>query len=143
TAPVHMTTDWSNRHMIFSPPHSTIDGLKLQAQPRYLHQWLRRNAAAGRRLTRSEFQAQLQPEPSGQDPNHTDWAMPLPSGATVGDGMFPSKFDFDITTPPDCLNDYVVFNTSLVGSSSSPSIVAFDELYSTQGSAGGFCNQNG
>ena len=142
-APVHMTTDWSNRHMIFSPPHSTIDGLKLQAQQRYVQQWTRRNATAGRRLPRNEFQAQVQPEQSGQDPNHTDWAMPLPSGATVGDGMFPSKFDFDITTPPDCLKDYVVFNTSLVGSSSSPSIVAFDELYSTQGSAGGFCNQNG
>lgn len=141
-SPVHMTTDWSNRHMIFSPPHSTIDGLKLQAQARYLHQSLRRNAAAGRRLSSNEFQAQLQ-QSGQQDPSHTDWAMPLPSGATVGDGMFPSKWDFDITTPPDCLNDYVVFNTSLVGSASSPSIVAFDELYSTQGSAGGFCNQNG
>jgi len=37
----------------------------------------------------------------------------------------------------------VAFTTSLVGSSSAPSIVAFDELYSTQGGAGGLCGASG
>ena len=44
--PVSMTTDWSNRHMVFSAPSSVGESLKLQAEPRYLHQLTRRNAAA-------------------------------------------------------------------------------------------------
>ncbi len=43
--PVHMTTDWSNRHMVYSAPSSLGQALKLQAEPRYLHQWTRRNVA--------------------------------------------------------------------------------------------------
>ena len=41
--PVHMTTDWSNRHMVYSAPSSIGQALKIQAEPRYLHQWTRRN----------------------------------------------------------------------------------------------------
>jgi hypothetical protein len=41
--PVHMTTDWSNRHMVYSAPSSIGQALRLQAEPRYLHQWARRN----------------------------------------------------------------------------------------------------
>jgi hypothetical protein len=44
--PVHMTTDWSNRHMVYSAPSSFADAWRLQAEPRYLHQWTRRNLAA-------------------------------------------------------------------------------------------------
>jgi hypothetical protein len=45
-SPVHMTTDWSNRYMIFSEPSSMAQGWRLQAGPRYLQQWTRRNATA-------------------------------------------------------------------------------------------------
>jgi hypothetical protein len=38
-----MTTDWSNRHMVYSAPSSVADAWRLQAEPRYLHQWTRRN----------------------------------------------------------------------------------------------------
>jgi hypothetical protein len=41
--PVHMTTDWSNRHMVYSSPSSMSQAWRLQAEPRYLHQWTRRN----------------------------------------------------------------------------------------------------
>jgi hypothetical protein len=44
--PVHMTTDWSTRHMVYSAPSSTAQAWRLQAEPRYLHQLTRRNAAA-------------------------------------------------------------------------------------------------
>jgi hypothetical protein len=44
--PVHMTTDWSNRHMVYSAPSSMGHALRLQAEPRYLHQWARRNAVS-------------------------------------------------------------------------------------------------
>jgi hypothetical protein len=42
--PVHMTTDWSNRHMVYSTPSSMAQAWRLQSEPRYIHQWLRRNA---------------------------------------------------------------------------------------------------
>jgi hypothetical protein len=42
--PVHMTTDWSNRHMVYSAPSSQGQGLRLQAEPRYLQQLTRRSA---------------------------------------------------------------------------------------------------
>jgi hypothetical protein len=41
-APVHMTTDWSNRHMVYSSTSSIAQALRLQAEPRYFHQWTRR-----------------------------------------------------------------------------------------------------
>jgi hypothetical protein len=44
--PVHMTTDWSNRHMVYSAPSSMAQAWRLQAESRYLNQWTRRNAAA-------------------------------------------------------------------------------------------------
>jgi hypothetical protein len=44
--PVHMTSDWSNRHMVYSAPSSVAQAWRLQAEPRYLHQWTRRNVAA-------------------------------------------------------------------------------------------------
>ena len=43
--PVHMTTDWSNRHMVYSAPSSMAEAWRLQAESRYLHQWTRRNLA--------------------------------------------------------------------------------------------------
>jgi hypothetical protein len=44
--PVHMTTDWSNRHMVYSAPSSMAQAWRLQAEPRYLHQLTRRTAPA-------------------------------------------------------------------------------------------------
>ncbi len=44
--PVPMTTDWSNRHMVYSAPSSVMQAWRLQFEPRYLHQWVRRNAPA-------------------------------------------------------------------------------------------------
>jgi hypothetical protein len=44
--PVHMTTDWSNRHMVYSAPSSMTQAWRLQAEPRYLHQLARRAAPA-------------------------------------------------------------------------------------------------
>jgi len=46
--PVHMTTDWSNRHMIYSAPSTLAQAWRLQAEPRYLQQLLRRNSAPSR-----------------------------------------------------------------------------------------------
>lgn len=42
-APVHMSSDWSTRHMVYSAPSSMAQAWRLQAEARYLHQWTRRN----------------------------------------------------------------------------------------------------
>jgi hypothetical protein len=44
-----------------------------------------------------------------------DWGESLLAGGTIGVDMFPAKFTFDATATPSCANDYVAFNTSLVG----------------------------
>ncbi len=42
--PVHMTTDWSTRHLVYSAPSSTALTRRLQAEPRYLNQLAMRKA---------------------------------------------------------------------------------------------------
>ena len=127
--------DWSHRHVIFSTAISLDHARNLQQDPRFIHQWLRRNI-------RHEHPHHPVPDP-GPNPIHRDWGVSLGAGGTVGTEMFPAKFSFDVNATPSCANDFVVYNTNLAGSSSKPSIVAFNQLYSTQGSVGGFCNQNG
>ena len=73
-----------------------------------------------------------------------DWGMSLLSATATGAGQFPAKFSFDVNAPPDCTNDFVVFNTNQSGSAATvANVVAFNQLYSTQGSVGGLCAQNG
>ena len=65
-----------------------------------------------------------------------DWSVNLGSGATLGLGVYPAKFSFNISSA-NCGNaatpDFVVYSTSLAGSgvsgSTQASIVAFDNLY--------------
>jgi hypothetical protein len=60
--------------------------------------------------------------------------------------MVPAKFSFDVNaalTATNCTSDYVAFNTSLAASATSPSIVAFDNLYTTQPALGGLCAASG
>src|ERR1019366_3542353 len=43
--PVHLTTDWSHRHLIFSAPSTPGQASKIQREPRYWQQHYRRNVA--------------------------------------------------------------------------------------------------
>ena len=43
--PVHRTSDWSTRHMVYSAPSSPSLARKLEAEPRHMQQWTRRNTA--------------------------------------------------------------------------------------------------
>jgi hypothetical protein len=159
--PSHLPTDWSHRHMVFSPPTSFWQALELQNEPRYWHQWTRRNEWALRSANvhfekndrdrdgdrdhdRHDRDHDGDDAPaSANDSLRRDWAMSLGANGTVGAGQFPAKFSFDVNATPSCTADYVAFTTSLAGSATVPSIVAFDNLYATQGSIGGFCNVNG
>ncbi len=56
-----------------------------------------------------------------------DWSETEGSGGTIGMGHFPATFT---NTAASCTSDFAVYNTSLAGSSSQASIVAFNKLYS-------------
>jgi len=90
--------------MVYSAPSSLAHAWRLQAEPRYVHQWARRNAAA---LLRARG-GRVHIYPSG--PPRIDWGYPLLAGGTSGLGQFPAKFNFDVSAAPDCTNDFVVFN---------------------------------
>jgi hypothetical protein len=56
-----------------------------------------------------------------------DWSETMGSGATTGLGSFPATFTHTTTS---CTADFAIYNTSLAGSSSQASIIAYNELYS-------------
>ena len=160
---ISMVSDWSHQHLVFSAPQSIWHAWRLQGEPRYWHQWSRQNEWALRsanphllsdnghrdhdwdrdRDNDQDDGHEVRGPSQDQNPLHKDWGISLGNLGTVGAGQEPAKFGFDVSAAPNCTADYVAFTTSLVGSSTVPSIVGFDELYSTQGSVGGFCNQNG
>jgi hypothetical protein len=77
--------------------------------------------------------------------SRVDWGASLTAGGSGGLGQFPAKFTFDVTAAPDCVNDFVAYNNTVNFTTTSlgPNIAAFNKLYSTQGSAGGLCAQDG
>ncbi|MGD0497902.1 MAG: hypothetical protein ABSC23_05640 [Bryobacteraceae bacterium] len=58
---------------------------------------------------------------------NADWSEPMGTGATVGAGNYPAKYSFTTSTP-SC-SDFVVFNTSVAGSSTQATILAYTNLY--------------
>jgi hypothetical protein len=90
-----------------------------------------------------------------QSPNNTivappavaraDWGESLTLNGSNGPGQFPAKFTFDVTAAPDCVNDFVVYNNTanFTNVSPGPNIAAFNNLYSTEGVAGGLCAHDG
>ena len=124
--PVHLATDWSHRHLVFSTPKSEEQRIRLLSNPRYVQQGIRRNAenkghGDAWRWSRTEAK-----------PLHGDWSMYMGYNgnlaaivpSTAGAGNYPAKFSFDVTSaycetpapPAGQQPDFVVFNTSLTGS---------------------------
>jgi hypothetical protein len=138
--------DWSHRHVVFSNPPTLPTLLAIRQDPRLLHQWLKFNVHG-----RINHQAAQEPEvfdrERDRDPETekgVDWSVTLGiAGTHLPISMYPAKYSFDIKAPPDCTNDFVVFPTFSGGSATQATIVAYNQLYSTQGSVGGFCNHNG
>lgn len=112
TRHVHLTSDWSNRHMIYSEPGTINRAWKVQSQLRYGHQLLRRLERDGRRDNGHD---RNRGKGKKGDSLRVDWGMSLLPAGTNGAEMFPAKFSFDVTAAPDCVNDFVVYNTGLAG----------------------------
>jgi hypothetical protein len=135
-AVVHLPTDWSHHHLVFSNPATAEQLKRLQQDPRYWQQLFRRSRATtpeaglGGALT-SELQSDSKTSHASKKHRlKRDWSVSLgAAGATVGAGQYPGKFGFDVTTS-SCANDFVVFNTSLSSSVTQASIIAYNNLYS-------------
>jgi hypothetical protein len=128
-AVVHLPTDWSHHHLLFSNPATAEQLKRAQQEPRYWQQLFRRSQA-----TPPEATSEVQPgsKTSHASKNHKlkrDWSVSMGAGATVGAGQYPGKFGFDVTTY-SCATDFVVFNTGLAGSGTQASIIAYNNLYS-------------
>ncbi len=136
---IPLPQDWSHRHLIYSNPTTLGQALQNQQRHRFWHQWFRRNVRVelpdGGGAFSPEFDHDHDVDDAG-DGLQRDWGLSLGIGATVGEGMSPAKFTFNINDTASCPNDYVVFNTSLTGNTSL-NIVAFNNLYA---GAGGLCS---
>jgi hypothetical protein len=128
--PVHLVTDWSHRHVLFSAPHSLMDQFRLSRNPRYIQQIIRGNAELN---DQGDGWRVWHPH-HGRHLLQGDWSIDMGTGATVGAGNFPAKFSFNAGTA-SC-SDFVVYNTSVAGSATQASVVAFNNLYV---GSGGLC----
>lgn len=111
--PVHMTTDWSDRYVMFSSPKSLLQSMNLARDPRYVRQWVRRYAE------RKNDWRWWGGHNREEDLLHGDWNVYMGNVGTVGAGNYPAKYSFDVGTA-SCAGaaqpDFVVYNTSLAGS---------------------------
>jgi len=125
---VHLATDWSHRHLIFSTPKTWLQSFNLSRNPRYVQQWIRRNAE------KKNFKHR---PPLREAVLKGDWSNYIggnaTTGATAGSGVFPAKFSFDVTTA-SCADDFVVTGTNLAGSVTP--VNAFDRLTVAAGATG-------
>ena len=128
--PIHMATDWSHRHMIFSPAKTWEQQIRLWGNARYRQQLERRKAKENDEP--DAWRWRRAPENPGILKG--DWSEDLGSGATVGTNHFPAKFSFSTTTS-NCANavqpDFVVYNTRLARSATRATVSTFDNLYSS------------
>lgn len=129
-------SDWTHQHLIFSKAGSFEEAvrnggydrwLQIVNDPRYQLEERKRAAMEQAVVPTSSSLA------SGQDDPPPGWSMDLGVSTKVGAGQYPAKWSFG-TQQAECDNgtapDFVVFNTSVAGSSKQPSIIAYDNLYS-------------
>jgi len=128
---VHLPTDWSQHHLLFSKPATAEQSRRVQQGPRYWQQLSRRSPAA---TPAAELDGALTSElQSGSKTSHAskkhtkrDWGENMGTGATVGAGQYPG---FVVGSSGSC-SDFVVFNTSLAGATGQASIIAYNNVYS-------------
>jgi hypothetical protein len=131
-----LTTDWSNRHLIFTRPNSAEQLARIAHDPRYWQQLQRRRHALAPVATLLDAGTQgFAPArlTNADKKLKRDWSQDLGNNANVGAGNYPAKFSFRGTTA-NCASaatpDYVVYSTGLLGSGTQANIVAYDNLYS-------------
>jgi hypothetical protein len=138
TAPhISVVRDWSNRHMVFANTSLTATGVTAKRDPRALSNWIHRN---GHFLKRQKGPARWGLISSSKN-SKVDWSMSLGGNGGMPIAETPAKYTFDITQPPSCANDFVVFVVNATpGVGSQANILAFNNLYA--GPQPGTCGAN-
>ena len=147
---VPLLQDWSTNTLMYPGELSKSLTPEQMSDPRFLNAWLQRNPAWAQARSLALQRAEQGGEQSGSTlvsakpapgskHSKTDWAMSLGPTAGMPVGESPTKFSFDVTKPPSCANDFVVF---VIGANAvagtQANIVAFNNLYSGPGAS--FCN---
>jgi len=118
-----LVTDWTSRHLVFSPPSSPEVATKVAQDPRYWQQWARRNMhpmIKGTNGSASEVAEQEAPDAVGlakkkKTGMEKDWSVEMATTAAMGDLNYAAKYSFS-TSAASC-SDYVVYNTGVAGNS--------------------------
>jgi hypothetical protein len=119
--------DWSFHHLIVSRGQMTPAGSGQRNDPRY---WL----ALIRQAARQRYPHAQQSLPvradSGKNSStaERDWSKFIGASGTVGPLQYPAKFSLAVNSQPSC-SDFIVFNTSLSGTFSRASVIAFNNIY--------------
>jgi hypothetical protein len=146
TAPWHtgVPQDWSQHHIVFSRDALARDPDLINREPRIRYQAMQRWQVPNFAVFQGADPLRVPPPPS-KSSLHRDWDVNL--AGHIAPGTFPAKYSFDPDAPPDCLNDYVVFGlatTETAGlAGTNANLVGFNNLYSTQPTAGGLCDTDG
>jgi len=136
--------DWSQHHIVFSRDALARHPDLIDREPRIRYQAMQRWQVPNFAVFGG---ADFLPVPASANKSglHRDWDEVL-AGRVPAD-TFPAKYSFNPDAPPDCTNDYVVFGLAKVETAgtpgTTPNLVGFNNLYSTQPMAGGACNTAG
>ena len=115
-------SDWSNSHVVYSKPEPGSDTEDaVQKDPRYWLQQIRRSMQAAGDQDAADFTADLSAKKKKKAKKNKKtstltglWSVNLGAGVTVGAEMFPATFTAGSSA--SCTNDFVVYNTGLLGS---------------------------
>ncbi len=159
-APQHarlgIVSDWSYRHILYSPPKSLDQAMRLAKDPRWTQSWYLHHREAW--WPGSSRRGKKAPSQTLQ----RDWSMslgtvsfgPVTAGFNGSNGsvnvdpgggeLFPAKYSFDVTATPLCANqpnpgdagDYVAIGLPATPSASQANIIGFNNLYTEPGGAG-------
>ena len=149
---ISITSDWSDRHVVFSRPDSFEDAWRLGTEPRFRLQALRRNAKNLERVNESEDKRNdlnefMRRRRKPGKVFRRDWGQSLGANGSTGVPLagvnwypvWPAKYTFDVKATPNCNQDYVIFPTNLAGATAGQaSVIAYRNLYAGAGSP--FCS---
>lgn len=120
--------DWSHKHLIASGDGANGPlGLR---EHRLLYTYLRRkqsmcSGGAG----------------SAQGAQQIDWDVPL--GASMADGTYPAKYNFNMPGQTPTCSDFIVYGLNTAGATGGqPNLVGLTNLYSGTANGNGLCNGN-
>lgn len=158
TPQLHAQTplDWSHHHLVFSAPKDANQAAQIELEPRYQQQQARRKraaAAVNSSVNPPSVSEQLNQAADLADENGLRpislaetfaalkekkrsaglWGESLTASGTVGAGNYPAKYSFASAAVcgTGAAADFVAYNTSVAGGTSQPSIIGFNNLYST------------